>query len=400
MGRMLNDWIETYLRYMQNTESATIFHRWVAMSVIAAVLRKKVKLSLGRINVYPNMYVVLVAPPGAARKSQAISFGIKFLSEIPDVILSADAVTPQALIQDLENSAVDEQMPDGSRFQHSSLTVTSKEFESFLGQKGDNTKMIVMLTDLFDAQEIPWKYRTKHTGTNVVPSVFLNVLAATTPESIASSLPSSAIGSGLTSRIIFVWATRRAKPVPIPIEDEEERELCKALKNDLYIISRIAGTYTFSPECRQRWIEWYNDYDRTAQLCPDPVFDGWYERKPLYLLKLAIVHAAARSNDLVVDWPHIEASLQDLEEVETQMHNVFKAVGRSLVAADVNLVVEIVKSRKWITERELMRLVWRDIDSKKFDNVMDTVLRQRLVKRVYNGPDGKPTGDIWYVYGG
>jgi len=63
-------------------------------------------------------------------------------------------------------------------------------------------------------------------------------------------------------------------------------------------------------------------------------------------------------------------------------------------------VVEIVKQRKWITERELMRLVWRDIDSKKFDNVMDTVLRQRLVKRVYNGPDGKPTGDIWYVYGG
>ena len=78
MSRQTADWINSYLDYTFNTESAKIFHKWVALSMIAAVLRKKAHLSLGRIKIYPNMYVVLVADPGRARKSQAIDFGLIF----------------------------------------------------------------------------------------------------------------------------------------------------------------------------------------------------------------------------------------------------------------------------------------------------------------------------------
>jgi hypothetical protein len=175
MGKRLDDWIESYVKYNEETESATVYHRWTALSVIAAALRKKVHLSLGRINVYPNLYVVFVGEPGGPRKSQAITFGTKRLEKLVDVVVCADAITPQAMIQDLEEAVREQQMPDGSGFKHSSLTVTSKEFETFMGQKTENAKMIIALTDLFDAQEIPWKYRTKNCGSNVIPSVFLPV---------------------------------------------------------------------------------------------------------------------------------------------------------------------------------------------------------------------------------
>jgi len=73
--------------------------------------------------------------------------------------------------------------------------------------------MLVLLTDLFDCEELPWKYRTKHSGSNVIPSVFLNLVAATTPDALASALPSTAIGGGLTSRIMFIWADKKYKKV-------------------------------------------------------------------------------------------------------------------------------------------------------------------------------------------
>jgi hypothetical protein len=382
---------------MDNTESARSFHKWTALSVIASCLRKKVFLGIGRINIYPNMYVVFVGPPGEPRKSQAISFGTEFLSQIPDIITSADAITPQALIEDLEKSAIDEQMPDGSTYQHASLTITSKEFESFIGAKKDNTTMITYLTDLFDAQKIPWKYRTKHAGNNVIPSVFLNLLAATTPESIASSLPSSAIGTGLTSRIMFIWADKRAKTVCYPEETPEEIILKEKLLKDLYLISRMVGEFQFSTDCRGRFKEWYDNYSPNSRtrICKDNAFTGWYARKPLYILKLAIIYSAAMASNMIVEWNHIQSATITIEDAELSMPNVFKAVGRSNIAADVDLVVDIVRVRKWITEKQLLSLVWRDIDSNKLDNVVATGIRSGKIRRSYEGPKGE-IGNIWY----
>jgi hypothetical protein len=259
--------------------------------------------------------------------------------------------------------------------------------------------MITYLTDLFDAQKIPWKYRTKHAGNNVIPSVFLNLLAATTPESIASSLPSSAIGTGLTSRIMFAWADKKYKKVCYPEETEEEIILKEKLLKDLYLISRMVGEFTFSSDCKKKFEEWYNNYEPNSRtrLCKDPAFTGWYARKPLYILKLAIIYSAATSHNMVVTWHHILSAITTIEGTELLMPNVFKAVGRSTIAADVDLVVEIVKARKWITEKQLLSLVWRDIDSNKLDNVLNTGIRSGKIRRSYEGPKGE-IGNIWYRF--
>ncbi len=398
--KKVKDWIEGYVYYNRDTESAKVYHKWTAMSVIAAALRKKVKLSLGRINVYPNLYVVFVGEPGGPRKSQAISFGTKFLSEIPDITVCADSITPQAMIQDLEECCADEPMPDGTTFKHSSLTVTSKEFETFMGQKSENAKMIIALTDLFDAQELPWRYRTKHSGSNVIPSVFLNILAATTPESLNSSFPSTAIGTGLTSRIMFIWADNKSKKITFPVETPEDIILRDKLVSDLFVISRMAGTYRYTEDSAKKWDHWYQNYDERHpnRKCNDPSFNGWYERKPLYIQKLSMIVAASESTEMFVKWKHIERAINYIEEVESPMSNVFRAVGRSLIAADVELLCSVVKSEGITSEKRLMSLVWRDIDSQKFDNVIQTAMKAGRISRVYEHPNKPMLKGVFYTY--
>jgi len=381
MPRKLENWIDGYTEYTAETESAAIFHKWTAMSVIAAALRKKVYFNLGRIRVYPNLYVVLVAEPGVVRKTQAITYGRRIMSKVDSIITSADAVTMQALIQDLEASAQAEHMPDGSVMTHNSLTVISREFETFLGKKTENTAMLTLLTDLFDCEELPWKYRTKNSGSNILSAVYLNLLAATTPESLASSLPAVAIGGGLTTRIVFVFGSGKNKKVPIPEAPPEILEL--ALIQDLEVISRICGVYEFSPQARANWIDWYMQYEEISpeRLCQDRLFDGWYSRKPMIIIKLAQILTAAISSSLQVEWHSFLEAERLLLDVEKTMGKTFCAVGKSDISSDVAEVSSIIAKYGRIDEQHLLQLVWRDIDSEKFQNVIETAIKTGSVVR-------------------
>jgi len=363
-------------------------------------LRKKVWFRFGRIRVHPNLFVVLVSEPGVARKTQAITYGEELVAEVSAIITSADAITPQAMLEDLETSKAEEMMPDSTTLTHNSLSILSSEFESFLGQKKDNTKMLVLLTDLYDCKIRPYRYRTKGAGTNVISSPFLTLFAGTTPESLASFLPSSAIGGGLTTRILFIWADNKEKKVDVPEISAEIKELKKHLVYDLTVISRIVGAYTYTKESRMWWKEFYNNYDELSpdRLCKDPTFRGWYSRKPTLMLKIGMLLAAAKSGTLTVGIPEFEEALTRIESVEAVMHKAFTAVGRSEITPDVALVMQIVQREKSISEKQLLSLVWRDIDDKKFDNVMNTCIKAGNIDRKFRSPKGAP--GVWYHWRG
>ena len=284
-------------------------------------------------------------------------------------------------------------MPDGTAMEHCSMSIISKEFESFLGQKKENTKMLVFLTDIFDAPD-RWEYRTKNSGDDETVAAYVNLLAATTPDSIASSLPVQAIGGGLTSRIMFVWSPGGHKKITAPpVPDPGLRE---ALIQDLATISRIVGGYVLSSDCYTKWDRWYQSYDEGAadRLATDKAFKGWYARKPLYLQKLALIHTAAINNGNIIEWRAFERALEDVIQVEGNMSRTFTAVGRSDVSPDVDAVMREIEVRKVISERKLLQIVWRDIDSKKFDNVIETIIRTGKVRRQFKGPNGER--GVWY----
>lgn len=398
MSRNLDDWLQGYKEFTDYTESAAIFHRWVGVSLIASALRRKVWFNFGRIKLHPNLFIVLVAEPGLARKTQAISYGEELLTEITGVVLSADATTPQALLEDLEGAAQSSVMPDNTTLTHCSLTISSGEFESFLGQKKDNTRMLVNLTDLFDCKVRPFRYRTKHSGSNIIPNPFLNLLAATTPEGISNSLPPSAIGGGLTSRMIFIWADSKEQKIDVPEETQDVKRLRPLLIQDLSVIGRITGSYEFDLESREWWRYFYNNYEELDpdRICTDRSFNGWYSRKPMFVLKIATIAAASRTNERVVTVQDFERSLRYVEDAEHAMGRTFSAVGRSEITADVDMVRTLIKSAGCIAEPRILQVAWRDIDSKKFDNVIATVIKTGEVQRRYVGPDGQK--GIWYYW--
>ena len=86
-------WIDEYLLYTENQESPPLFHRWCALSTIAATVNRRVWLDRRARNgavyftTYPGQLSVwLVAGAGRCKKSTAVNIAKPFMREAGVVI--------------------------------------------------------------------------------------------------------------------------------------------------------------------------------------------------------------------------------------------------------------------------------------------------------------------------
>src|SRR4051812_12640199 len=69
--RQLTSWIESFLEATDGLPVPRIFLKWSAISAIAGALERKVWVRMNRMNLYPNMYVLLIADPGIGKTVSA-----------------------------------------------------------------------------------------------------------------------------------------------------------------------------------------------------------------------------------------------------------------------------------------------------------------------------------------
>jgi len=169
--RKLDDWIDSFMEFTKESEPPDSFRLWTAISVIAAALQRKVKISWGHITWYPNMYIILVGP-SASRKGTAMGPGYDLLMDL-GVTLAAQATSRQALISRMKNSTQSELNEEGKMEFHSSLTIFSKEFTVFLGYH--NRELMSDLCDWYDCER-RWKYETISRQTEEIIGVWVNII--------------------------------------------------------------------------------------------------------------------------------------------------------------------------------------------------------------------------------
>lgn len=381
MPRKCKDWLDTYLQYTENSEPPKLFHTWTAISTIAAVLQRKCILNWGHLRFFPNMYIVLVGPPGKVRKGTAMSFGSSFLSRI-GVKISADSSTREALIQNITESqdTIIDEATGAMRF-HSSLTIYAPELVVFLGY--NQQQLMMDLTDWFDCGKGPdgiWTYRTKHQGTDNIVGIWINLIGATTPDLLRSSLSMDAIGGGLTSRIIFVYENEKYKSCPIPFLSPAEEQLGEDLYYDLEQIYMLKGEFKPTQGYIELWKEWYTESDANP-IFDDPRLAPYCERRPVHVMKLAMICSAARSDSLILEKQDLERSIQIMNMTERNMPATFSGIGKSPHADVLSRVMNEVGMRGEVSVRELQRKFYNDADARVLQLIIQTLENMGFLHR-------------------
>jgi hypothetical protein len=331
--RLLPDWFDGFMLLTENSEPPVLYRKWTAISAIAAALQRKVKVELGiSLTVYPNFYIVLVGP-SATGKGTAMKYGSDIINQIPAIRLSAQATSLQALIRRMkETNLTDIDMETGKQMFHSSMTIFSNEFTVFLGYH--NRELISSMCDWYDCHD-RWIYDTIKRDKEEIIGVWVNLLAGTTPDNVQSSLPTEAIGGGLTSRIIFVNEEKKNKLVIFTTATKEEIKLQQMLVHDLEQISLMGGCFRYTEDAMSFYADWCYKAEENPPF-HDKKFDGYCGRRRHHLISLAMVCSASRSAGLVIDRDDFNRAAMLLAEVEVKMGTVFRGIGRSDISSLIN----------------------------------------------------------------
>lgn len=381
--RKLDDWITGYLDYTENTEPPELFKAWCAISGIAAALQRKCYTNLWSGKIYPNMYIVLVAD-AAGRKGTAMRPIIHMMRETK-IKLVASSITKEALCQELDKSKrfID---PGTSLKMHSSLTVMSEELTVFLGQ--NNVQLISFLNDWYDCTE-PWEYKTKGSGSNEIIGVWLNLLGASTPAFLRTALPADAIGGGLLSRIIFIYAMDR-KILPLPEYTQEEETMKNLLLDDLEAIHMLKGQFVQTPEFREVFIPWYLKSEEKKKFSDHDCLLYYSGRRPTHLLKLCMIMSASRGNDMQLEVRDFNRALALLEVTEKRMPEVFSGRGKDKNAEMLEKVYRVIRlsGELGVKRSRILSTYKNDLNNWTLDNaIIPTLVGAKVIMSVASGDD-------------
>jgi len=291
--------------------------------------------------------------------------GQAFLRRI-GVEISPEAVTREQLIRRLRASG--SHRIDGiSPALHASLTVFSSELTVFLGY--DSQQLIADLCDWYDCGD-KWSYETKNAGQDHITNVWVNLIGATTPRLLQTTLPQDAFGGGLTARMIFINEIYKGKTVTIP---SLEMELEEPLLHDLEQINMLAGEFSRTSEYLKLYSEWYESEEANPPF-NDYRFDGYISRRATHVRKLSMIMSASRGDDMQLTVMDLRRAITELELAEKKMSTVFSGVGRSDLAGVTRAVMTTIATYKVISRGELQSKFIDDITSGELDEIIKALM--------------------------
>lgn len=378
--RHYENWLKAFIDYASFGEAPLKMLFWTGVSTICGALRRRVWLDMKYFQWVPNMYIIMVAPPGIVSKSTTANVGMNLLRRVEGVSFGPDVVTWQALIESLAKSTelvVDEDT--GEYLPMSCVTIASDEFGTFLNP--DDREMVDVLVSLWDGKRGSFTKVTKMSGNDSIENPWINIIACTTPAWISGNFPEYMIGGGFTSRCVFVYTDSKRQEIAYPDEHvpPEFLEMQSKLVWDLEIIAALCGEMTLSPEARDWGREWYKAHWRNP---PSGLnleqFGGYLARKQTHMHKLAMVISAAQGNSLIITPEHLSFAEESITALETDMPKVFQRIGQDKVSIGTAEILERLSHGK-MKKSDLFRDMIRTYSYNDFEMALTGAIQAGLI---------------------
>lgn len=391
ISRNFPDWLQAYMDYTYHSEGTDSFHFWTGVATIAGALRRKVYIDFRRWQLAPNFYIIFVGPAAAVNKSTTMNMGMDLLRGVEGIYFGPKIITWQRLIQRLAKAQDKIDLPDGTSFTTSCLTVAASEFGSFLDPQ--NREQVDALTDLWggDNRRSEFDKETKTQGSDKAANPWLNIIACTTPTWLRKNFPDAAVGTGLASRCIWIYGDAKRKLVSYPqrlVTSEEDKKKEMQLIMDLKQMALMVGPMDLTEEAFEYGDTLYTKYNKEipTQLNNER-FGGYIGRKQAHLHKLAMVLSAARTNSMTITQPILETADALLTALEADMPKVFASIGQSENVQQVVELIQIVRAGGEVSRKTLWRNMVFRMGEQEFETALNAAVSAKYLKQRVVGAD-------------
>lgn len=380
--RNYSNFIDAYLTFTQNQESTKKIHRWVAISIMAGAMQRKVLLDFSHYKVFPNLYTFIIGESGTVRKSTSTGIGVDLLRELDTVKIMSERVTAASLIEQLGRCSQEFEVDGRTEYQSAPFCYASELIVLMREVFGSTSELLTTFYDCApNNSHKPWVYETKGSGRTEIFGPCLNLLGASTPAWLTKAIPANEMEGGFASRVIFV--VEQSDPdkfIAIPERDPVTAQMRPKLVEDLQTIHSLRGTFEFTPEAKDFYKPWYENYRRDKTKIKDPRFAGYYARKPITCLKIAMVLAVNEGNELKLQTHHIQEGIDLLTSLENDMIDAFGATGNNRLAPGIEKVKTLLKLKGTMEHGDLMQYLWRDYTGDEVSIILSDLGRMHNVK--------------------
>ena len=236
--------ITDFVTATRGIESPTQLAVWAAIFTISSLLKRDAYLQWYPNPLYPNMFIVMVAPPRICAKSTIARVADEILVEFPSLItdhklsqrkklpIIRSKATPEGISMMLKptvDSIIDEKTQKVMLITRDShLAIIISELSTLINKKLYNQGLIGKLTDLYDCKELDSDV-TQGRGEQEFKNIYVTLLGATTIDGLKDAIPEEAFGDGFMSRVILVNqpSSTRSYPMPFNIPEIGLQDLIK-----------------------------------------------------------------------------------------------------------------------------------------------------------------------------
>jgi hypothetical protein len=413
-------WVDDYVRYAlaKSPMTPVAFHESAALSLASIAIARRLKVPMAFGDVYPNLFVIWLAPTTLWNKSTALDIARRQARRVFPHLLAAQDSTIESLHSDMagyEPINLDKLPPDARDMWARERNYAAQrgqildEMSGLLAGAGRdyNAGMVEALLRMYDCDAL-YTRSTRGQGRVVIKDAYLNILGASTPAAMTPHLsaekswsngwwPRFAILTPETDRP--AWKLATAEPEP-PSISTKLHGLYDRLPPAIWPDAPSAVTVSIEPDASQAWHK-YNKVIRYDFVGPglDPHLSGTYGRLPVQALKVGTILSA-------LDWPedqeaprikpaHMARALTIVESWRVSAHRCVSDVRAGSFDRLLQRVQGIMTKYQpaGVTLREL-RNDMRDVEPEGLERVLGQMVRLGLAEEVSSGSGlqgGRPT---------
>lgn len=322
-------WLTDFVLYHRGHEAPTKFCIWSALGTLSMIMKRD--CFLWDRSQYPNLFIVLVAPPRINAKGYIINQAEKVwrasFKYMPSVLYAKKytrVVHSSMTIQSISEffPPREEAVKDEAGRLHvikkgTEVAFVIGELSTFLGKEKYNEGKIMKLTDFYDCKDLDDDF-TISRGDKNMEDIYVTILGGTTRGNLAATIPEEAFSTGFMSRVILVDQVERLRNFPHPrsvLGGPSFEELAKRL---MYIARKSEGRYDLSKEASEYYEQWYMKWFSQELPKKEGLRAEMFNRFDIHLLKLSMILRAQRYE------PGTEISLQDFKDAEMLLMGTYQ----------------------------------------------------------------------------
>lgn len=381
-----DDFFSQYLDYTSGIEPPAVFQRWCAIAGIGALLGRQFYFQHGHFSVYPNTYTMLIGSPGT-RKSTAIKLMRSLLVQAGYGTIAAEKSTKEKFLLDLAGEDNGTLSPDdildknlfgdGDDKSDSEMFIMADEFNDFFGN--GNIEFVSLLGTLWDFNGV-YRNRIKNGKSVDINNPTVSILGGNTPTGFSLAFPTDILGQGFFSRILLIYGEPNGKRIPFPERPSDSatasiRESLQSIKSNVF------GPAELRPAAKSL-------LDKIYHLNPtvdDVRFESYSNRRFIHLIKLCLIHAAARGSNSISDQDVLYANTV-LTHSESFMPRALGEFGKGKNSDVTHKVLQVISSAGTVIS---FKDIWKHVhsDLEKMPQLQEILVNLHAADKIQSVPD-------------